>query len=329
MRRRTLLTGLAVLSTGCLGSPSSRTSSNLSPTNSGETPTSTATPSCESGTETASTDSSNESVAGGEYRLSGLSQSTSTDHPSVKYVLEPSAYYSSDAVDREAEQTGEEQVVTDISAIDDDEVRDAIRTAIQTGDWRSNTLPDGLSDTIKRVDLFTGISEDATHTHVGLSLYRLRPDQPPAVEFNAAIIDDTVSEQSPGVIELELVNQSSTTQTVSSGTVPPFGMVFAESSKGSGEFLLWRNYEEEGCITFTKDGWRSCSIGKMTELQPCQRITRQYEVLPSTTTHQPKYTVPPEPGTYRITDSLNYYEEHGAPGSTLSFEVQFSLDTVE
>lgn len=329
MRRRTLLAGIAALSTGCLGSTSPQTSSTPSPTKPDGSPTSTATPSCGSGTETPSTDSSDEPATEGEYWLNGLSQSTSTDRPSVKHVLEPSAFYSSDAVERKAERTGEEQVVTDISAVEDDEVRDAIETAIQTGEWRSNTLPDGLADTIERVDFFTGFPEGGTHTHIGFSLYRLRPDQPPAVEVNATIVDDSVSKESPGVIELELANRSSTTQTVFSGTVPPFGMVSAETVEGGGEFLLWRDYEEEGCITFTEDGWRRCDIGSMTELQPCQRITRRYEVLPSATTHQPKYTAPPGPGTYRINDSLNYYEENGAPESVLSFEVQFSLDIVE
>lgn len=329
MRRRTLLAGIGALSTGCLRSQSPQTSSTPSPTKTSETPTSTATPSCDSGTETQSTDSSDESVTDGEYRLTGLSESTSTDRPSVRYILEPSAFYSSDAVEREEAQTGEEQVVKDISAVDDDEVRVAIETAIRTGDWRSNTLPDGLIEIVERVDFFTGVSEDDTYTHVGLSLYRLRTDQPPAVEFSAAIVDDTVSEESPGAIELKLTNRGSTTQSVFSGTVPPFGMVSAESGEGGDQFLLWRNYEEEGCINFTEDGWMMCSIGIRTELQPCQSITRRYEVLPSVTTHHPEHTVPPGPGTYRITDSLDYYEEHGAPESELSFEVQFSLEAVE
>ncbi|QZP37649.1 hypothetical protein [Halobaculum magnesiiphilum] len=328
MRRRTLLAGIGALSTGCLGARSPQPSSTQSQTGASEPPTSTARPPCVSGTETPSTDSSDESATDGEYRLSGLSESTNTDGPAVTYVLEASAFYSGDAVERKAERTGEEQVVTDISAVSDDEVRDAIETAIRTGSWRSNTLPDGLAETVSRVDFFIGVSVDDTYTHIGLELYRLHPDQPPAVEFSAAIVDDTVSDESPGAIELKLTNRSSTTQTVFSGTVPPFGMVFAESGEGDDEFLLWRKYEEEGCVNFTEDSWMRCDVGKLTELQPCQSVTRRYEVLPSVTTRHPEYTVPPGPGTYRITDSLTYYEESGAPESELSFEVRFSLDAV-
>ncbi|WP_246308175.1 hypothetical protein [Halorarum salinum] len=111
------------------------------------------------------------------------------------------------------------------------------------------------------------------------------------------------------------------------GTVPPFGTVFADSVEGD-EFLLWREYEEEGCITFSEDGLVICDIGSLTELHPCQSITHRYDILPSSTTHHPEYTVPPGPGTFRITGSLDY-EADGAQESELSFEIQFSLDAVE
>lgn len=67
-----------------------------------------------------------ESSADGEYRVTHLSQSTETDGPSYKYVLEPSAFYSGDAVEREEERTGEDLVVEDISSIEDESVREAI-----------------------------------------------------------------------------------------------------------------------------------------------------------------------------------------------------------
>lgn len=268
-----------------------------------------------------------ESSAGGEYRVTDLTHSTETDGPSFKYVLEPSAFYSGDAVEREEERTGEELVVEDTSSIEDEAVREAIETAIQTGRWRSNSLPDGLVATVERVDFFTGVSDDETHTHVGLTLYRFQPDQPPAIEFDARIVDDVVSSGSPGAIELALLNDSQTTQQVFSGTVPPFGMVFASAVEGDGEFILWRNYEEEGCFTFTDGGWTRCSVGIISKLEPCGGISRRYEILPSDTTHRPEYTVPPGPGTYRITDSLGYYEQNGAPETSLSFEVEFTLES--
>lgn len=268
-----------------------------------------------------------ESSADGEYRVTDLSQSTEADEPSFKYVLEPSAFYSGDAVEREEERTGEELVVEDVSSIEDEAVQEAIETAIRTGHWRSNTLPDGLAATVERVDFFTGVSDDETHTHVGLTLYRFQPDQPPAVEFDAVVVDDVVSSGSPGMIELALRNGSQSTQQVFSGTVPPFGMVFANALEGDGEFILWRNYEEEGCFTFNDDGWMRCDIGIITKLEPCERISRRYEILPTDTSHQPDYTVPPGPGIYRISDSLGYYEQNGAPETSLSFEVEFTLES--
>lgn len=47
------------------------------------------------------------------------------------------------------------------------------------------------------------------------------------------------------------------------------------------------------------------------------------------TTRHPEYTVPPHPGRYRLTDSLDYYETRGGPESTLSFEVEFTLESMQ
>lgn len=119
------------------------------------------------------------------------------------------------------------------------------------GEWRSNTLPDGLAETVDRVDFFTGVSQDDIYTHIGVTLYRFQPDRPPAVEFRATVVDSIVSADSPGVIALTLVNTSQSAQQVFSGTVPPFGMVGADAVDAGEEVLLWRNYEQEGCIRFT------------------------------------------------------------------------------
>lgn len=325
MRRRTLLAGIGVLSAGCLGSSPPRASPTTQTPENDETPSSTATTTCPE--EIEPTETTDEMDTDGEYRLTGLTESTSVDRPSVRYVLEPSAFYSSDAVEREEERTGEERTVKEVSEITDDEVRTALEAAIISGGWRSNSLPEGLEETVERVDFFTGVSEDDTSSYVGSTLYQFQPDRPPAVEFTATVVDDSVSNGSPGVVELGLTNGNRTTQRVFSGTVPPFGMVFAERVDSDDELLLWRDYEDKGCISFTDDGWLACDIGKVTELRPCESITRRYEVLPSETTHHPEYTVPPGPGTYRLTDSVNYYEEQGAPESELPFEVEFTLET--
>jgi len=328
MRRRALLASIGSLSAGCLAAPETGdTAGSTTSPGGNEPPVTTSTPPCESTTEPPSAESPDESGTAGEYRLTDLTTSTRTDRPSARYVLEPSAFYSADAVEREADRTGERQVVMDVSAVDDEAARDAIETAIRTGDWRSDTLPDGLAETVGRVDFFTGVASGSA-THVGLTLYRLHPDRPPALEFGAAIVDEVVSTGSPGVVELRLANRSGTTQQVFSGTVPPFGTVFAESVDADEEFLLWRDYEAEGCVSFTDTGLATCAIGVVTELGPCEHLARRYRVLPAGTTHHPEYTAPPGPGRYRITDSLSYYEQDGAPESALSFAVEFSLEPV-
>lgn len=304
MRRRALLVGVGALSAGCLG---------VSPPDAAD-------PS------QATTRTETETAA--EFRLTDLEVSMTTEQPSVEYVLEPSAFYSGDAVEREEERTGGRQVVVDISEVDDAAIRDAIETAVRTGEWRSDDAPDGLAETVERVDFFTGLSRDDTYTHIGLTLHHLDPDAPPAVTFDATVVDDLVSPDNPGVVELELTNVSDALREVFSGTVPPFGMVFAEAVDGNGQFLLWRNYEQEGCISFRDGDWIRCDIGKITELGPAESVARRYRVLPSSTDHFPESTVPPGPGTYRTGDSLSHNRGNGAPASKLSFEATFDLESV-
>ncbi|WP_168215794.1 hypothetical protein [Halorussus ruber] len=338
MRRRALLASLGALSAGCLGSGSSdptavtRTattrSTSESPVSTTERPTSTP-ESSETTTEADETTSESPETPepDAEFELTDLAVSTRTERPSVRYVLEPSAFYSADAVEREETETGEEQIVRDVSEISGPNVREAVETALEGGEWRSNDLPEGLADLVKRVDFFTGAGATGTHTHVGLELHRLSPDAPPAVEFDAEVVDSYVSPDDPGVVALSLTNASSEPRTVFSGTVPPFGMVFAESVESDDRFLLWRPYELEGCVQFTDDGYAKCAIGKTTKLSPGETVSREYEVLPSTTANRPRYTVPPGPGRYRISDSLTHYAKTGAPESKLTFEAEFSLQS--
>lgn len=338
MRRRALLASVAAFPTGCLGlspEPTDDTPTpDGSPSSGGSvTPTHTPVETCDgptaTRTETPTDESSGGSETDGEFQLTDLTTSTGTDRPSAPYLLEPSAVYSADAVRREEERTGEDQVVRDVSEIEDEMVRSAIETAIQEGEWWADTLPEGLAETVAEVDFFTGVREDRTHTHIGLTLHRLRTDGPAGVAFEARVVDDVVSAESPGVVELELRNRLQTTQHVESGTVPPFGTVFAEAVDADERFLLWRDYEDEGCITFRDEGMEACSIGVVTDLEPCEHLTRRYEVLPTGTDRHPEYTVPPGPGRFRISDSVSYREEQRAPGSTLSFEVEFMLAEME
>lgn len=317
MNRRTLLGAVAGLTTGCLGTdPRALSPTGESPSRVRERP---------SGTDESPTDTARQEQ-GVEYRLTDLAVSASTDRPDAEYALEPTAFYSADAVESEREDSAEPVVVMDVSEVEDTEARTAVETALRKDSWRSDALPEDLADLVERVDFFTGVPSGATHTHVGLTLYRLHPDQPSPVAVDATVLDAQVSPGSPGAVEFALVNEGEQVQEVFSGTVPPFGLVRAEQGDGSGQFLLWRDYGEEGCVSFTEDGLLVCDVGKLTTLEPGQRVARQYEVLPSSTGHHPDYTAPPGPGLYRVDDELSYSPASGAPGSTLSFEVTFDLE---
>lgn len=325
VHRRALLAALGTLSAGCLGGGSS------DPTTTGAsgsgTPAETTAGTTSPRTEAPQTADVETPDSDAELELTDVAVSTRTDRPASRYVLEPDAFYSSDAVEREETRTGEQQVVMAVSDVADPAAREAVETAIGDGEWRSDDLPDGLAALVERVDFFTGVGSDGTYTHVGLALYRFDPDAPPAVEFDASVADPYVAPGDPGEVTLALTNASSEPRAVFSGTVPPFGVVTAERATGDGRFLLWRPYEEEGCVFFDGDRWGQCSIGITTELAPGETVSRTYEVLPSATGHHPALTVPPGPGRYRVADSVSHHAQSGAPESELSFEVEFRLES--
>ena len=317
MRRRRFLVGLTGLTAGCLGDgESGGATATITASNGASPATNTRT-----GRRTTPTTDGNSNT----YRVENLELSQETDGPKHRYVLGSTAFHSKSAVEREEERTDGDLVVESIDDIESKPVREAIETAIRTGRWRSNTLPDGLRETVERVDFFTGVSTDDTYTHVGLALSEQDPDAPPAIEFGARVLDADVTPDSPGVLSLSLTNVGSEEQEVLAGTVPPFGTVFAEAVDSDERFLLWRPYGEEGCISFEREGLFECDEGSFVALEPDETVARRYELLPPTTDIHPRYTAPPGPGTYRYVADFTYSRPTNSPNSKLSVELRFDL----
>lgn len=340
MRRRALLASVGLLGAGCLDSTGTGPTETTTTTSGGTTtpgrttdvpptePPGNGVETCEPTTPTFDRDDSVPDDV--EYVVEAVRTTATYDRPEARYLLESSKFYSADAVEREREDAEEEIVVVDIDDVEDDAVRDAIRTAIEDGEWRSDDPPEGLAETVDRIDFVTGLTENRTHTHVGVELHEFPIDAPPAVTFDAAVADRTVAPGDPGALALWLSNTRETTVTVNSGTVPPFGMLRAERDDGDGgddRFLLWRDYEEEGCFSRTEDGWIRCDIAKAIELAPCDSVVREYELLPSTTEKYMSETHPPAAGTYTVTGEVwNVGRKHG-DSSTLTYEVEVDLAT--
>ncbi|WP_049899328.1 hypothetical protein [Halococcus agarilyticus] len=328
MHRRALLAGLVGVTAGCAGGRSggqasstdqrTTTIANGSPPATDPSTRSTATAPGDTPTTTPDGDATG-------YRIENLAVSQETDGPDHRYVLAVRSSYSEAAVEREEERTGRELTVRTIDEVEPEPVREAVETAIQTGEWRADTLPDGLRETLDGVDLFTGFSTDDVATHRGLRLYEQDPDAPPAVEFGARVLDAAVTPDDPGALELSLTNGGSERQAVFAGTVPPFGAVFVGAVDTDERFLLWRPYEEEGCISFEGNEMRVCAIGRQVTIEPGETVARQYEVLSPTTDTHPSHTAPPSPGTYRYTETFEHTAETGGPESELSCELRFDL----
>jgi len=362
MRRRALLASVGLLGAGCLdtagtgptddttattaGTTTPVRTTDVPPTDPPKDPSNAGIETCEPTTPTFDrTDSIPQDV---EYVVEDVRTATTYDRPESRYLLEPSKFYSADAVEREREEADEEVVVVDIETVEDDAVRDAIKTAIEDGEWRADELPTGLAETVERIDFVTGLTENRTHTHVGVELHELPTDAPPAITFDAAVADRTVAPGDPASIALWLSNTRKTPVTVMSGTVPPFGMLRAERDDGADgedsddsddsdasdasddsddEFLLWRDYEEEGCFSKTDEGWIRCDIAKYAEISPCESVVREYEVLPSTTEKYMDETHPPAAGTYTVTGEVRFGGRKYGDSSTLFYEVEVDVRT--
>jgi len=317
MRRRALLAGLGAVAAGCTSGYRADRDGDRTP----GAPTDASTlQNCSTPTATATAAAP---PADAEFRIADLAVEYTADGPDNRYVLEPSAFYSAEAVEREAAEPGPDPVVMAVEELDSPDVRAAVTTAIQEESWRADELPAGLAETVERVDFFTGASS-GTYTHVGLQLYRLHPDRPLAVVPEVRVTDPYVAPDDPGEIAFGLRNRASEPREVFSGTVPPFGMLHAEATPGRGRFLLWADYEAEGCFSRTDEGWLRCDIGKVTRIAPCEHVTRRYEVLPSTTDHYPDLTAP-RPGRYEVAASVGHSTEFGGPSTELSFTTGFDI----
>jgi len=254
------------------------------------------------------------------YRVTEFSVATSYD----EYVLRTVALYSAERLEQKREESDDPLVLMDVSEIENPDIRQAIEAAMRNEEWGSDSLPAGLADLVERVDFFTGVSE-STSPYVGLKLF----ESPAPIEFDASVTDERVAPESPGTLELSLTNTDDDTITVSSGSVVPFGVLWASRTAGEGTFLLWRNYKQDDPeIQFTDDGIISTLEQELTEMKPGESISRQYEILPSTTTRHPDRTVPPGPDTYRISEKIEYDEDNASipMEQEFTYDVTFSLE---
>ncbi len=129
--------------------------------------------------------------------------------------------------------------------------------------------------------------------------------------FDAGIADPYVAPDDPGSILFGIRNESPERLTVLAGSVPPFGMLYAEATDRNSDVLLWRPYTTEGC--YRRDGgeWEVCAVGREIQLESCDGVRKEYQVLSNAAEEVPAETILPGPGDYRITGELQYRIESG------------------
>lgn len=240
--------------------------------------------------------------------------------PEHRYFVRITKTYSAEAV---ADEPGE-QTVVDVSEIEDPDVRAVLADVLAERKLRRDAIPDGLRETTERVDFFTWnatTGPDDTASHWAVEVYEADPDRDPVVRFDAELADDAVSTTDPGAITFSLENVGDAVRRVFSGTVPPFGVLLADGP-GDDRYLLWRDYEEEGCVNVREDGGiLSCDVGKITPMQPGETVARTYELRPENPAGSPLRT-----GEYVVSGVLSYHRENLGPRTAVEWRVEFGVE---
>lgn len=238
--------------------------------------------------------------------------------PTYQYLVRITKVYSSDAV---ANEPGD-QTIVDVSDIEDPDVRTVIKDTLRDGKLHRDSIPDGLLETTERVDFFTWnetTSPDDTASHWDIEVFKAHPDRDPVLRFDAELTDNVVSPNYPAAVTFSIENVRDTTQEVFSGTVPPFGVLWADGP-GDERYLFWRDYQKEGCVNFQDDRVIVCSIGKITPVEPGRRIEKTYELRPENPVGSPL-----GPGDYAVTGTLTFHQQAQGPSTKVDWRVSFSV----
>ena len=293
MQRRALLAAIPAALAGCTTSPPGSTTTRTTTTRTTEPDTS--------------------------FVVTDFSVETKKVEPTYRYLVRITKVYSANAV---ADEPGT-QTVMDISEIEDSAVRAVIEDVLTEGKVRRDSIPDGLRDITGRVDFFTWnetTNPDDTASHWTIEVFEAHPDRDPVLRFDAELTDYGVSPDDPAGITFSIENVGSETQEIFSGTVPPFGVLWADRP-GDDRYLLWRDYEDEGCVSFDDGHVVVCSIGIITQVEPGETIEKTYGLRLENPVGSPL-----EPGDYVVSNTLSYHEESQGPRTELEWRVSFSVE---
>lgn len=293
MQRRALLAAIPAALAGCTASPPGSTATRTTTTQPTEPGTS--------------------------YVVTDLAVETETVGPQHRYLVRITKVYSADAVSKEP---GTQEVV-DVSEVENRAVRSVIEDVLTDGKVRRDSIPDGLRETVDHVDFFTWnetTDPDDTASHWAIEVFDAEPDRDPPLRFDASLTDHAVSPDDPAAVTFAIENGGAKTQEVFSGTVPPFSLVWADGPDHE-RYLLWRDYEDEGCVTFDDEYTAVCDIGKITQIEPGETIEKTYQLRPENPVGSPLQT-----GDYVVSDTLTYHEESQGPSTELEWRVSFSVE---
>ncbi len=195
--------------------------------------------------------------------------------------------------------------VVDIEELDEKH-HETIREAAETrGLYGVEDPPEGLTEAFEDTEF---LRIDGTYYWVGVG-----DSSDVDVAFDAELVDESGSDGDPAVLSLSLENRGERTVEIGSGAPAPFGVLSIHpAGEPDGEsHLLWTGeYEESDHVrTVGRSVTAVQDIGKVTDLDPGERIVREYEIDPAGFTE----------GRYELTDSVGV--DDGENGGSLAYTV--------
>lgn len=99
------------------------------------------------------------------------------------------------------------------------------------------------------------------------------------VQFNVKITDGTIAPEAPGRLQFSLANTGENKLTITSGPIPPFGVLHAVAETGDADIILWhKDYRASSHVQIEDSDIRVAEIAFETPLESGERITQEYEI---------------------------------------------------
>lgn len=155
-----------------------------------------------------------------------------------------------------------------------------IKDVIERRRYETDRIPTAVESVSSNYDYVRCDECDRERRYFDITVVNTQVGPRERLEFGAAVTDEYVSMNDPADIEFTITNPSSRRMTVSSGVVPPFGVLTADVESGDQDLVLWNDVyvESEGVSTDLGMITGKTKQEISTVLRPGERRAETYQI---------------------------------------------------